>query len=157
MRKSLFLLMFVLGTALIQGQSYEKFYFNQKLNNLRQKEDTNGYIKLNYTDSIIVVSLHEDDEIYIDCELNKLYEVHETEEYLRVETGLKWMKTYHGKTPKDENIVMIQWSNTDSTSNGDKYAYTFIIDGVETLYLCTERYVKVLSSDVLKFYKLKEW
>lgn len=149
--------MFVLGTALVQGQTYEKFYFNQKLTKGGKIEDTSGYIKLNYTDSIIVVSLHEDDELYIDCHLSKLYEIRETEEYLRVETGLKLVKTYHGKTPKDENIVMIQWSNTDNTSNGDKYAYTFIIDGVETLYFCTERYVKELSSDVLKFYKLKEW
>ena len=159
------LLMFVLGTALIQAQSYEKFYFYKKSvggvnKTVIDYQLTTGFVKLNYNDSTIVITLHEDDVIHIDCHLNQVYEQTQTDDYLKIKIGLKWVKTYHGKTPTNEDIIMIQWAspnNENGIEDEFKYAYTFIIDGVETLFYCSERYVKESNSDKLIFYKLKEW
>lgn len=161
------ILMLVLGTALVQSQNYEKFYFYKKSVvgagiEFPKEFLTNGYVKLNYTEDKVTITLFEEDSTYMECELDKIIEEHNHVDLdiYNLSVGLKYVKSFYGKYPTDKDIYMIQWTNLNVEGRADndrKYAYTFIIDGVESLFYCSEQYVKEKDSSILKFYKLKEW
>lgn len=159
MKKLHFLLILavLLSSQIGNAQIYEKYYFYKKttrtLNDSIKDVPTEGYVKIDYNKDKVIITLHESGVISLDAELKNVVE-QLNYDLVNSSMDLNCLNTYFGKSPNNQSIEMIQWTQL---GDNKKYAFTFIIDGVETLYYCSELYIKDTSKSVLKFTKLKEW